>query len=299
MEYRPEIELAALKPHQLYPEGRRLTPDFLASSRQPLLSRATPITSIGSCFAREIKNALVRKGFNYLQTEPGDAGSNPAAWNRVYNTFCLRQEFERALAEFRPQERFWEFDGRVLDPYRKRIAWTSKEQAEEELAQHKDSARRAFTQAEVVIITVGLREIWYSKVDGSVFCQVPPAQVFDATRHAFRCSTVAENLANLEAIHALLKRANPGCRIVVTVSPVPLRATFLDQNVLVSNAISKATLVVATHEFVARHDDVHYFPGYELVTAGIRRALERDNRHVRRRAVARIMRVFEQMFVAD
>ena len=94
------------------------------------------------------------------------------------------------------------------------------------------------------------------------------------------------------------KQANPRCRIIVTVSPVPLRATFLDQNVLISNSISKATLVVATHEFVARHDDVHYFPGYELVTVGIKKPLERDNRHVRRRAVARIMRVFEQMFVA-
>ncbi len=299
MDYKPETELLALKPHQLYPAGRKLGPEFLASTRQPLLGRSTPITSIGSCFAAEIRNDLVRKGFNYLHTEPGEGGrSNPVAWNRVYNTFCLRQEFERALSEFRPHDRFWEFDGQILDPYRKRVAWRSHAEAEDELARHRASARDAFTRAEVLIITVGLREVWYSKVDGSVFCQVPPARVFDADRHAFRCSTVAENLQNLESIHALMQAANPGCRIIITVSPVPLRATFLDQNVLISNSISKATLVVATHEFVARHDNVHYFPGYELVTAGIRRALERDNRHVRGRAVAKIMRVFEQMFVA-
>jgi hypothetical protein len=295
---KPVTGAAELKPHQLYPAGRKLAPDFLVVTRRPLLNRTTPITSIGSCFSREIRNELVRKGFNYLQTEPGAAGKNPEGWNRVYNTFCLRQEFERALSDFAPRERFWEFDGQILDPYRKRVAWTSREQAEAELAQHRESARQAFTQAEIVIITVGLREIWFSKLDGAVFSQLPPSKVLDPARHAFRCSTVEENLANLEAIHALLKQANPRCRIIVTVSPVPLRATFLDQNVLISNSISKATLVVATHEFVARHDDVHYFPGYELVTVGIKKPLERDNRHVRRRAVARIMRVFEQMFVA-
>jgi hypothetical protein len=148
-------------------------------------------------------------------------------------------------------------------------------------------------------MTVGLTEVWYSKVDGSVFFQVPPPAVFDPEVHAFRNSTVDENLANLEAMHRLLVAANPACKLIVTVSPVPLRATFQDQNVVISNTVSKATLVVATHQFVSNHENVHYFPSYELVTVGIRRAFESDNRHVRRPAVHEIMKVFERMFVAE
>lgn len=294
---RPEIEILDLKPRDLYPDGRRLRPDFFLDERHGLMTRETPVASIGSCFAREIKDYLVERGYNYLQTATGkNARHGSAAWDRVYNTFCLLQEFERALGGFDPHERYWQLEERVLDPYRKKVVWESVEQAEEELERHRVTAREALTRAEILVVTVGLTEIWYSKVDGSVFFQVPPVGIFDPDIHAFRNSSVEENAANLEAIHRLMAAANPECRIIITVSPVPLRATFRQQNVVISNTVSKATLVVATHQFVANHDNVYYFPSYELVTTGIRRAFESDNRHVRRQAVREIMRVFESMF---
>ena len=296
----PEISILNLNERDLYPTGRRLNPDFLIGDRHALMSRDTPVASIGSCFAREIKDHLVRQGFNYLQTAEGpNARHGSAAWDRVYNTFCLRQEFERALAEFNPHERFWEHEGRLLDPYRKQVVWNTMEEAERELAAHAKAAREAFTRARVLVITVGLTEIWHSAIDQSVFYQVPPAGVFDPKRHAFRNSTVGENLANLEAIHALLAEANPACQIILTVSPVPLRATFQRQNVVISNTVSKAILVAAASAFVANHDNVHYFPSYELVTTCIPGAFKGDNRHVTRRAIRRIMRVFERMFLAE
>lgn len=296
----PEISILNLNERDLYPSGRKLNTDFLLGHRHALMTRDTPVASIGSCFAREIKDYLVTNGFNYLQTADGpNARHGSAAWDRVYNTFCLRQEFERALAEFTPHERFWETEGRIHDPYRKQVVWNTIEEAERELAAHAQAARRAFTKARVLVITVGLTEIWHSRIDQSVFYQVPPASVFDPARHGFRNSTFSENLANLEAIHTLLAGANPGCQIIITVSPVPLRATFQKQNVVISNTVSKAILVAATSAFVANHENVHYFPSYELVTTCIPRAFKGDNRHVTRRAIGRIMRVFEQMFLAD
>ena len=290
----PEITILNLKQRDLYPKGRALGPDFFLGEQHALMTRDTPVASIGSCFAREIKDHLVERGFNYLQTAHGSA-----AWDRVYNTFCLRQEFERALGSFTPHERFWELDGLILDPYRKQVVWSTKEEAERELETHRQTAREAFTKAQILVITVGLTEIWHSAIDGSVFYQVPPAGVFDPQIHAFRNSNVSENLANLEAIHALMQAANPECRIIITVSPVPLRATFQKQNVVISNTVSKATLVAATNQFVANHDNVHYFPSYELVTTCIRGAFKGDNRHVSRRAIRRIMRIFEWMFLTD
>ncbi len=298
MAYVPETQILDLKPEHLYPQGRDLRPEFFQHQRTPLMSRETPVASIGSCFAREIKDYLVEKGFNYLQTATGkNARHGSAAWDRVYNTFCLLQEFERAIEGFEPHERFWELDGKLLDPYRKKVEWRDRAHAEEELELHRVTAREAITRAEVMIITVGLTEIWYSKVDGSVFFQVPPAPIFDPELHAFRNSTVDENLGNLESIHRVFKKGNPEGKIIITVSPVPLRATFREQNVVVANTTSKATLVVATQQFVANHDDVYYFPSYELVTTVIPKAFERDNRHVKRRTVRKIMKAFEAMYV--
>lgn len=264
-----------------------------------LLDRDTPVASIGSCFARQIKDHLVARGFNYVQAATGpNARHGSAAWDRVYNTACLRQEFERALGSFEPAEASWRLpDGTLLDPYRKNVTWTSVEHAETELAEHRAAARKALTRAEILIATIGLTEVWYSRVDGSVFFQVPPSEIYDDARHAFRNTDVDENRANLERCHELLRRHNPGCKMIVTVSPVPLRATFEDRNVVVSNAHSKATLLAAAHAFAAGKPDVFYFPSYELVTHVIPDAFGADNRHVRPEAVAGIMEVFEATYM--
>jgi hypothetical protein len=300
VEHGKQVHIADLKPHQRYPAGRGLKPEFLGGARCPLMTRRTPVASIGSCFAAEIKAYLVRKGFNYLHAASDSEGQrHPTAWNRVYNTCSMRQEVERGVSAFAPNERFWDVEDRILDPYRKMVSWKTRAEAEQELEQHRLAVSRIIRKAEVFILTIGLREVWFSKLDGSVFYGVPPVGAYNPELHGFRMTTVEENVRNLDAIHALLMSVNPGCKFIITVSPVPLHATFLEQNVVVSNAISKATLVVAVNEFVSRHDNVFYFPAYEIVTVGIRKAFERDNRHVRRRTVNRIMSIFEQKFVTE
>ncbi len=295
----PEEVILRLGKKQLYPKGSALTPDFLMHESYGLLDRSTPIASIGSCFAREIKDYLESHDFNYVQTAEGpNARHGSAAWDRVYNTFCLRQEFERALGCFEPSEAFWELDdGRVLDPYRKDVQWESLEEARAGLAEHKRTARLALTQARVLVVTVGLTEIWHSKDDDSVFFQVPPADIYEPSRHEFRVSTFTENLENLERVRELLHAENPDCKLVITVSPVPLRATFRDENVVSCNVQSKSTLLTATREFCSRHDNVWYFPSYELVSTVIPDPFEEDNRHVKRTTVNEIMRVFENNFM--
>jgi len=297
----PEEVILGLGPKQRYPEGAALSPAFLRGRAQGVLSRQTPVASIGSCFAREIKDYLQESGFDYIVTADGpNARPGSAAWDRVYNTFCLRQEVARALGEFAPQERLWQLgDGSFLAPYRKDVQWDSRREAEEGLEEHRRSAREAFLAARVLVMTVGLTEVWYSKDDGSVFFQVPPADVYDPEKHGFRVSSYQENLDNLEEMLRLLTAANPDCTLIVTVSPVPLRATFQDENGFVANARSKSTLVAATREFVDRHPGVRYFPSYELVTQVIPEPFAADNRHVKRTTVQQIMAVFEANFMSE
>ena len=65
------------------------------------VTRATPIASMGSCFAREIKRRLVQRGFAYITEETDHPASvhASAAWERVYSTFCMRQIFEYTFEE--------------------------------------------------------------------------------------------------------------------------------------------------------------------------------------------------------
>ena len=300
-----EVKLLKLEPWRLYPKGDALSVDFLKQHRpdKPRLTQDTPIASIGSCFAREIKVWLKANNYNFIETAAGpctEAGS--ARYDRVYNTFTLRQEFERAFGEFDPAETLWEFQEegqpRLLDPYRKGVAWESRQEMERELAEHRKNVQQAFSEAHVLIMTIGQAEIWYHKSDGYVYPLVPPVQVFDEAHHGFRMTTYEENLANLNRVFELFSKNNPTGHIVITLSPVPLRATFRDMNSVLANIASKSMLRAVIDTFVSAHGDrVTYFPAYEIVTGLSGAPYEEDNRHVRPEAVDQIMKLFEAWFV--
>ena len=300
-----EVKILKLETHRLYPPKTELTDAFLKRPNEASfrIDQNTPIASIGSCFAREIKIWLKENGYNYLQTAHGpctEAGS--ARYDRVYNTFSIRQEFERAFDSFDPLVKLWRFeeDGRerLLDPHRHCVAWDNDEDMHNELIEHKAAVKKAFSEAEVIIITVGQAEIWYDTRDGVVFPMAPPAKVFDREIHGFRISTFAENLANLEAIYSLLKAHNPKAHLIVTVSPVPLLANFQPRNSVEANCASKSMLRAAVEEFVQNHgSDVSYFPAYEVVTCTHDDPFEADARHVQRTTVNSIMNLFEHRFL--
>lgn len=300
-------QLMQLEPWQWYPAGSDLRSEFLAQAppRRLSITRRTPIASIGSCFAREIKKWLQANSFNFVQTAGGKwAESGSARYDRVYNSFSVRQEFERAFGTFSPRETLWEFqegaETRLLDPYRRTIAWDSYEEMQQELAEHREQVAAAFRSCEVLIVTVGQAEVWYNRSDGAVYPLLPPVQVFDPQRHAFRLTTFEENLANLDRVHELFRQNNPAGHIIVTVSPVPLRATFRPMNSVIANSASKAALRAAVDAFCERHPEtVTYFPAYEIVTVTEPDAYTEDNRHVRAETVETIMEVFERWFVDE
>ncbi len=220
----------------------------------------------------------------------------------------MRQIFEYTFEDWRPETRWWisPRSGRVQDPYRRVIVYDDMEAAEADFARHRVHSRRALERAEVLVLTLGLTEIWQDRRDGAVVC-LPAgpyvAEGGDMSAYRFRVSRYGENLDNLEKIHALLARHNPACRIVVTVSPVNLWATFrTDADVISASCNSKATLRAAADEFVSRHANVRYFPAFEM--AWLYRPLMgksffaggRENFHVDKETVKFIMSRFFDYF---
>jgi len=238
------------------------------------ITPTTSIASMGSCFAREIRKVLLNEGYSYITEEVDNPASvhASAAWERIYNTFSMRQIFEYTFEEWTPDLRWWisPESNKVQDPYRRIILYDSLEQAEGDFSRHKEYSRRALERAEILILTFGLTEIWEDKVDGSVICLPSgpyPKEGGDMSRYSFRVSRYNENLENLERIHAIMAKHIPDCKLLVTVSPVHLWATFRqDLDVISASCNSKSTLRAVVDEFTIRHDNVFYFPSFEMAT---------------------------------
>jgi hypothetical protein len=275
-----------------------------------IITKSTPVASIGSCFAREIRRRLIQRDYNYVteETHHPAAIHASAAWERVYNTFCLRQIFEYTFESWQPDLRWWisPQSQKVQDPYRRIILYESVDAAEADFAQHRLHSRRALQQAAVLILTLGLTEIWQDRVDGSVISLPSGPYVTeggDMGRYEFRVSRYGENLENLERIHEIMARYNPACKLIVTISPVNLWATFRrDLDVISASCNSKSTLRAAADEFAVRHENVFYFPAFEMATIYQPLAGQtffaggRENYHVNKATVKFIMRHFFKFY---
>jgi hypothetical protein len=274
------------------------------------ISTSTPIASMGSCFAREIKRRLIQRDYNYITEETYHPASlhASAAWERVYSTHCMRQIFEYTFGQWHPDLRWWitPESKKIQDPYRRVVLYDNLQEAEQDFAEHQMHSRRALEKAEVLILTLGLTEIWQDTIDGAVICL--PAGPYvneggDMSRYRFRVSRYADNLENLERIHEIMAGANPDCRILITLSPVNLWATFRqDIDVISASCNSKATLRAVADEFTVRHENVFYFPAFEMATiyqplSGLTYFSEgRQNFHVNKPTVKFIMRHFFKFF---
>ncbi len=281
----------------------------------PLIDKNTRIASIGSCFAVAIAFALQSEKYNYIVKEPNKAddgsywykdhqlhqfATSSAAWGIHFNCPSFLQVVEKAFGYRRPAKILWthEYDGmvRYCDPFREEIEFPSIEAFERNYESHIAAARAVFIEAEVLVITLGLNEVWYFKPDGSVFSRSPWRTAPSLVEH--RVLTVEENVQDLQRMLDILREYNPEIKLIVTLSPVPLHATFLGdtKHIVEANTHSKAVLRVAAEEFVQANENVFYFPSFELVTTCTENAWHPDQRHVSKHAVDRVMSMFKQMY---
>ena len=168
----------------------------------------------------------------------------------------------------------------------------------------REHALRHLEEAGAFVFTLGLAEVWQDRETGSVFWRGVPEDVFDQARHVFRPTTVEENERNIVRAIELIRRVNPAAPIVLTLSPVPLKATFRDISCLTADCVSKSTLRVALDAVVAHgFEQVYYWPSFEIVrwvgghvpwpAYGFNRG---DSRHVTRFLVAQIIDAFVEAF---
>jgi hypothetical protein len=250
---------------------------------EPLLGAKDLVITLGSCFARELRTFL---------TDAGLAATRLRIPEGLNNTFAMLDFVSWCVTGSETGQGF-RYDRLRSGEIRE---WAPEDERARFAA--------AFADAGAFVFTAGLAEVWQDRETGGVFWRGVPKEMFDEDRHVFRLTTVEENAENLARTIDLVRRLNADAPIVITLSPVPLEATFRNISCLTADSVSKSVLRVAVDQVMSeRRRDVFYWPSFEIVRwAGAHLSwpaygFDDDKpRHVDRYLVGRIIDAFVEAF---
>lgn len=276
------------------------------------IDKSDKVATAGSCFAQHIARTLSRSGFDYHVTEQAPETFSPeeahnhnygvfsARYGNIYTVRQLVQLLDRAYGRYTPDEHYWLKDnGTYIDPFRPQIepdGFTDLAAMETSRSEHLTAVRAMVETMNVFVFTLGLTEGWRSKIDGAVFPLAPGVAggQIDFDRYEFVNFTAQEVTHDLFKAIDLIRAVNSACRIILTVSPVPLIATYEQQHALIATTYSKSVLRVAAQNVSREMRDVDYFGSYEIITGSYNRGqyFLDDLRSVSDDGVAHVMRIF-------
>lgn len=301
-------EIAANRIFDGFYEPRNI--GFEASDK---FSKADGIFTMGSCFARELESAFNADGFNILSIdhealqspEFGDSdGKSRSGFFHRYNLGAMCQEFQRAFDELD----FKEEATLLVETHPNEFADLNYTDQPARLNLEGVIKRRAISKqmvknvahAKVIILTLGLTEAWFSKAD-NLYANSVPADIIARHRADYECRHISyeENFNFLESIYGLLKKhhVDGDFHLFVTVSPVPLRHTFAQEDIVIANMCAKSTLRAVANEFIKGKANVSYFPSYEIVMYSNRDMVWRPDRiHINKECVKFIVQNFKHNY---
>lgn len=252
------------------------------------------IFTIGSCFARNVENALQERGFNLpaldvLNQDDEFNAVGPAVMNN-YGTPSIYNELKWAFEDETDEDAcFFEMSNGWVDLHLKNSMRPADLDVVRTRRRAIRAAYRSIVECDAVIITLGLSEVWFDTQTGYYLNLAPRRSMLrdQPERFELHVLTFAETMAYLQDAMELIKRhGRSGIQVIVTVSPVPLFSTYRDADVMVANTYSKSVLRTAAEEITHTNDFVHYFPSYESITLSDRAvAYQDDEVHVTKEIV--------------
>lgn len=291
----------------LWPDGRRKSEHRLTGLANVTLhptfqfDTSDKILTIGSCFAREIEVVLSDLGFTLpaMDVEIPAEERTSTVVNDILNKYTVHSMENEIRWAFEPldipkedfflraSEDTWHDAQMVAN-----LTPGSLERVHERRTMVSTMMKR-LPECRVVVITLGLVEAWFDTKTQIYLNGMPPAYAIktEPDRFVLQVLEFEEILASLHRIHALLvKYGHPDFKMLLTVSPVPFKATLTGRDALIANTYGKSVQRAAAEVFAASYEDVNYFPSFELVTLTNRDlAYTEDNIHVTRDMVAHIM----------
>ena len=279
------------------------------------LHGSTKIATAGSCFAQNIARFLKKTGGAYFDAEPAHSyiaeeystrngyGVFSARFGNIYTVRQLRELIEQAFGIIPVIYDFFGDNGLIYDLLRPSVqqdGFTSLEEAIADRNYHLTRVKKLFLECDVFVFTLGLTESWINGAKGKGYvypsCPGTARGVYNPEVHLFKNFTYQECSADLDKILTFLAEVNAHCKVILTVSPVALAATYEDNNVLISTSYSKATLRALCGDTEKRYTNVLYFPSYEIIssTCSLGAYLSDDLREANAQGVGRVMECFSR-----
>lgn len=249
------------------------------------ITKASRITTIGSCFAAHVADHLKRRGYSIARDR------DPAPYictlgEGLVNAPSLEEQFRWAITGWTPPAGLWH-------------GWDAEEYGVSEEIRRR--TRDLLLSTDVFVLTLGLSEVWYDRETGGVLWRAVPLHSYDPKRHAFRVLEMEATYHAIYGICDLIETHVPNAKVIWTVSPIPLAATFRDIACPVANSASKSILRAALDEVLREcgSPSHHYFPAYEIVTSMAKDPYGLDGRHPWPDVVGFVTRLFEAWHCSD
>jgi hypothetical protein len=245
----------------------------------PFIDKTSSVVTLGSCFAQHIGRALLNRGIRVNVNNFNDAATN---------TFAIRHFFD------------WLETGGG----NKFTNWFQVMHGEE----IRQEAVNDLMACDALILTFGVAPCLFNERSGEFAFTKPHADKtnfpYDEGNYALRTTTVQENADNMLDIIRCVRRLNKSCRIVISVSPVPLWGTNEFPSVVVADCLSKSTIRLAVHQVVSQTEGTIYWPSFEIVRwfgghsdFKMYGADDGESRHVNMSVVGAIMDSFLDVFM--
>ncbi len=251
-----------------------------------LLKPKEKIFTIGSCFARHVEGVLLNHGFQIpmrkLFKTPEFEGLDVEIVNN-FGTPSIYNELAWAFgeAEFDEDASFVEVG---KDKYIDVHMVNSIKPAPIELVRARRrgvaKATRALADCRVLIMTLGLVELWWDELSQSYLNTAPMPSTLKQSPERFSLHVLNfhECYKYLSgALDIAFKHGPKDLQVILTVSPVPMMTTHRPVDVITANCYSKSVLRTAAEQAVVTYKRVSYFPSYETITISDRRLAWMDD----------------------
>ncbi len=202
-----------------------------------ILTRESRIFAAGSCFAINLATALNRLGYTAFSNGFGES---------INSTLANRAYVEWIFAD---------------DPSGSEISKLLSENLREE-------TRQTVLSTDIFVFTVGVAPVFLDRATGDLRLQTNEgSDIRRLLRECdFRTLSVEENVENLCQIIAKIREHRPEAAIFLTLSPVPLNATFEYPSAVMADCVSKSVLRVSIDQIERMNlPNVYYWPAFEAV----------------------------------
>ena len=253
------------------------------------IEKGDTVFAMGSCFARQLEDSgpkwLGLKKPSHFNSRSQNKYNLHSVLNQIRWAYGI-DDVEKSFTGILPYtpETYTDFHGHTMvteDPQEERDEkhWTTQGTKEEQMTSRGrvNGIFEKMRDANVIVITLGLAEVWYDRETELVLNETPAAYTLAQFPKRFEFQQIEFNeiMDCFDEIYDIFSTNNgKDFKLLLTVSPIPYTSTFSPNGgAITGNCYSKSVQRAAVETFMVRHENVGYFPSYEM-------AIHSDNQYV-------------------